>query len=112
AQAAHRIETRPAVHAGVEEQAPARVVDEKARDGHGPWLARLEVGDHARAVQLDVAGAERVDADHGLDAVTSAVTESGPASPSTAATRGSDARRRPRRAGRSCRCAAAACPPA
>src|SRR2546423_348716 len=100
------------MHAGVEEQAPAWVIDEKARDGHGPRLARRQVGEHARAVQLDVARAERVDADHGVDSVTSAVTESGPACPSTAATRGSDARRRLRRAEKSCRCAAAACPSA
>jgi hypothetical protein len=61
---AHRIEARLAVHAGVEQQLAARMIDEEAEDGHGPPLARRQVRDHAGAVDLDGPGAQRVDANH------------------------------------------------
>ena len=44
------------------EEPTAGVIHEKARDGHGPGLARRQVGDHAGAIELDIAGAQGVDA--------------------------------------------------
>src|SRR5438093_10400947 len=69
AQARQRIEPRLAVHAGVEQQLAARMAHQKARHRHGPGLARLEIGHHAGPIELDVAGAERVDVDHGHPAL-------------------------------------------
>ena len=58
------IDARLAVHARVEQQLAARMVDEEAQHRHDPSITRREVGDHARAIDLDGAGAERVDAAH------------------------------------------------
>src|SRR5687767_2920865 len=72
AEPANGIEPRLAVHAGVEEEAAARMVDEKAHHGHGPRLAGREVGQHAGTVELDVAGAEGVDLHREAPASTAA----------------------------------------
>src|SRR5688500_15642081 len=61
AEPANGIEARLAVHAGVAEEAAARMVHEKAPPRHRPRLAGREVGQHAGTVEFDVAGAEGVD---------------------------------------------------
>src|SRR5262249_37436811 len=60
-----RIQPRLAVHAGVEQELAAGMAHQEARDRHGPGLARCKGGHHAGAVELDVAGTERIDVDHG-----------------------------------------------
>jgi len=64
AEAGQRVDSRLAVDAGVEQEPPARMIHEEARDRHGPGLAWLQVGHHAGAIELDVAGAEDVDVHH------------------------------------------------
>ena len=65
AEPGERVEPRLAVHAGVEQKPTAWMIHEEARDRHGPRLAGLEVGHHAGAIELDVAGAEGVNAHRG-----------------------------------------------
>ena len=65
AETGQRIEARLAVHAGVEQERALRMAHQEAHHRHGPGLSRGEVGHHAGAIELDVAGAERVDVDHG-----------------------------------------------
>src|SRR5262249_42947417 len=65
AQTCQRIDARLAMHTRVEQELAAWMAHQEARHRHGPGLARREVGHHAGAVELDVAGAKRIDVDHG-----------------------------------------------
>src|SRR5262245_64504673 len=62
AEPGERVEPRLTVHAGVEQKPAPRMIYQEARERHGPRLAGLEIGHHARAIELDVAGAEGVNA--------------------------------------------------
>src|SRR5262249_23685859 len=62
---AQRIEAGLTVHPGVEQELALRMAHQEAGDRHRPGLARREVGNHAGAIELDVAGAERIDVGHG-----------------------------------------------